>query len=218
MRWLSRRSALGLRVRVYRRAAVVPRGNRVVAVPTASPADEQLKPRGWHTSTIKIGGGFNALAALHFIQNLQVPGPPIPYVTSMTFYAPRELPLVTIGVYYEKGDSQAVREILTSAAFALQPISDLDTPLRWEFGPHDEQVGELPDEQLAWFVDHRQAIVESMRLSAQGAALSKSYDCDFTSRLRPTANTPAALVIAGGTYSGLQRPSTVIAQRLVFVD
>jgi hypothetical protein len=126
--------------------------------------------------------------------------------------------LVTIGVYYEKGQSQAIRDTLTSPAFALQPITDLEAPLDGGFAPTDVQVSDLPADQLAWFVDHRQAIVESMRLSAQGTALSKTYDCDFTSRLRPPANTPAALMIAGGTYSGVQLPSTVIAQRLVFVE
>ena len=117
-----------------------------------------------------------------------------------------------------KGASQAIRDILTSASFALQPITDVDAPLRWEFGPNDLQVTDLPAEQLSWFVDHRQAIVESMRLSAQGAALSKKYDCDFTSRLRPPANTPAALVIAGGRIQAFNSPAPSLPSVSVFVD
>jgi hypothetical protein len=167
---------------------------------------------------LQIGGGFNALAALHFIQTLQLPGPPIPYVTSMTFYAPQRVQVVMIGVSYEKGVSRAMRDMLTSSAFGLQQIVDLDSALHSEIGRSDVQAGDLPTEQLDWFVDNRQAIVESMRLSAQGAALGKKYDCDFTSRLRPPAGNPAALVIAGGTQAGVHLPSAVIAQRLVFVE
>jgi hypothetical protein len=194
------------------------RGNRVLAVPTPDPADEQLKPRGWKTSTIRIGSSFNALASLHFIQDLQLPGPPIPYVTSMTFYAPGELPLVTIGLYYEKGESQPIRDMMTSSALGFQPITDLDLPLRWDSGPGDADASALTAEQLAWFGANRQAIVDAMRLSGQGAVLSKKYDCDFTTRLRPPTNIPAALVISGGARSGVQSPGTVIAQRLLFVE
>jgi len=200
------------------RASPASRGNQVVPVATSSPDDEQLKPRGWHMSKIKVGGGFNSLTSIHFLQNLQLPAPAIPYVTSMMFYAPEELPLVTIGLYYEAGSSPAVHDILTSAALGLQPISDPDWPLHWDTRRADPLAGDLSAEQLAWFKANRGSIVESMRQSAQGLLMSKKYDCDFTSRLRPPANTPAALVISGGTYSGVEFPSTVIAQRLLFVD
>jgi hypothetical protein len=196
------------------------RGNRVVDVPTPDPVDEQLKPRGWKTSTIRIGSSFNALASLHFIQNLQLPGPPIPYVTSMTFYAPSELPLVTIGLYYEQGASRTIRDMLTSSALGFQPIMDLDSPLRWAIGhgDADANAAALSAEQVAWFAANRQAIVDAMRLSGQGAVLSKKYDCDFTTRVRPPANAPAALVISGAARSGSASPGTVIAQRLLFVE
>jgi hypothetical protein len=199
-------------------ASSTARGNRVLPVPTPDPTDEQLKPRRWKTSTIKIGGSFNALASLHFIQDLQRPGPPIPFVTSMTFYAPSELPLVTIGLYYEKGESRATRDMLTSSALGLQPITDLDSPLHWSSGSDSADASALTPEQVAWFAANRPAIVDAMRLSAQGEILSRKYDCDFTTRPRPPAKTPAALVISGAARSRVQSTGTVIAQRLLFVE
>ncbi len=199
-------------------APAAPSGNQIRSAPTAVPDDDSLKPSRWRTTTVKIGGGFNALTALHFVQELQLPKARIPYVTSMTFYAPTEAPLVTIGLYYERGgDTQAAREVLTSSAFALQAITDLDAPLAYDADQiQTVQSGNISSDALGWFEQNRQAIIDAMKASAEGAALSKSYECDFTTKARPPANTPAALVIAGANYAGFQVPYTVIAQRFLF--
>jgi hypothetical protein len=48
--------------------------------------------------------------------------------------------------------------------------------------------------------------------------LGSTCECNFTTRARPPAGTPAALVITNGTYGGMKVPYTVVAQRIVFVD
>jgi len=194
------------------------RGNRIVAMPTSTPAEERLKPKLWNTTRVEIGRGVSSLATLNSIQTLQLPDARIPYLTSMTFYAPKEVPFVTIGLYYERNSSSAqTRQVLTSSAFALQAISDFDSPLQYE-PEHVETVQTIgaSGDALGWFADNRQDIVEAMKASAQGAALSRDYDCDFTSKARPPDNTPAALVIAGAQFSGVQVPYTVIAQQVIF--
>ena len=193
-------------------------GNRIVATPTETPTAERLKPRGWKTTRVTIGAGVGALATLNFVQDLQLPDARIPYLTSLTFYAPTEVPFVTIGLYYERNAQSApTRQVLTSGAFALQAISDFDSPLQYE-PEHVEtvQTAGVTGDALGWFAANRQHIVEAMKGSAQGATLSKTYDCDFTSKPRPPDNTPSALVIAGGQYAGIQVPNTVIAQQVVF--
>jgi hypothetical protein len=108
-------------------------GSRRVEPPTEGRDDRRLRPGTWKTTTVRIGQDFGELASLHFIQDLQLPGPRLPYVNSLTFYAPVETPLVTIGIYYEKSaDNAQVREILTSSAFVLQRIVDPDSPLRFD--------------------------------------------------------------------------------------
>jgi hypothetical protein len=195
-------------------------GNRVVSVPLDNPDDERSKPAGWKTTMVNIGQSFNSLASLHFIQSLQVPRPTIPYITSMTFYAPRELPIVMIGLYYERSaDSAPTRGLLTSSAFGLQRIGDPDVPLR--FAPdqvESVQPSKFSPDQLNWFTENRQRMVDAMRGCAQGATLSKKFDCDFTSRPRPPASMPAALVVSDGSKSGSVTPYTFIAQQLVFTE
>jgi hypothetical protein len=193
-------------------------GNRIIITPTETPADERLKPRVWKTTRVNVGAGAASVATLNLIQQLQLPDAKIPYLTSMTFFAPKEVPFVTIGLYYERNALSApARQILTSSAFALQQISDLDAPLRYAPGQVETvQTTGVTGEALSWFAANRQQIVDAMKASAQGVALSRLYDCDFTSKPRPPDNTPAALVIAGGNYSGTQVPDTVIAQQVVF--
>jgi hypothetical protein len=223
----SRRQVCGLTVAALGASAVsaclpgppIPRGNRIIATPTDSPADERLKPRLWNTTTVKVvGAGAAALATLNFIQDLQLPGANIPYLTSMTFYAPQEGQFVTIGLYYERNaQSGPARQILTSSAFVLQAISDVDAPLRYE--PEHVQTIQssgISGDALGWFAQNRQHIVETMQKSAEGTALSRVYDCDFSTKPRPPDSTPCALVIAGGNYAGIQVPDTVIAQQVVF--
>ena len=191
-------------------------GNRIVTTPTQTPADERLKPRAWKTTRVNVGAA--SVATLNLIQQLQLPDAKIPYLTSMTFFAPKEVPFVTIGLYYERNALSApARQILTSSAFALQHIADLDSPLRYEPGQVETvQTTGASSDALSWFAANRQQIVEAMKNSAEGVAMSRLYDCDFTSKPRPPDDTPAALVIAGGNYSGTQVPNTVIAQQLVF--
>jgi hypothetical protein len=194
-------------------------GNRIVSAPTSTPEEERSKPRGWKTTTITVGEGFNALATLHFIQTLQVPRPSVPYITSMTFYAPKEVPIVMIGLYYERSaDSAPTRGLLTSSAFGLQRLGDLDLPA--QYTPDQVETvrpSDFTGDQLKWFSDNRKAMMEGMKGCAQGATLSKTFDCDFTSRPRPPANTPAALVISDGRNTG-PSPYTFIAQQLVFAE
>jgi hypothetical protein len=194
------------------------RGNRILLTPTEVAVDERLTPRLWKTTRVKIGAGVSSLATLNFLQDLQLPDVKVPYLTSMTFYAPKQVPFVTIGLYYERNAlSTSARDVLTSSAFALQAISDLDSPLKYE-SEHVQtvQTTGVSGDALAWFADNREQIVEAMRASAEGAALSRVYDCDFTSKPRPPDNTPAALVIAGAANGGVPVPYTVIAQQLVF--
>jgi len=222
----SRREALGLTVAALGASLVsacVPgppttRGNRILATPTHSLADERLKPSVWKTTTVKVGAGAEGLASLKFIQDLQLPDVSILYLTSMTFYAPKEGPFVTIGLYYERNAlSGPGRRILTGPAFGLQAISDVDAPLKYE----SEQVATVQTmkasgDALGWFAENREHIVETMKQSAEGTALGRMYDCDFTTRARPPDNVPAALVIASGTYQGIDVPYTMIAQQVVF--
>jgi hypothetical protein len=225
---LSRRQALGLlssALGATIASACVPasparQGNTIVAVSTESPEDERLVPRNWDTTTVKIGGDFSALAALDSIQTLQLPSSRIPYVTGMLFYAPKEAPLVTIGIYYERNQgSRPARDIFTGATFGLQEISDPSLPLKFEPGQIKTVDSEkVSGDQLQWFTDHRQSIVDAMRASATGSLLSKTFDSDFTSRARPPANTPSALVITGGNYAGFKVPYTVIGRRILFQE
>ena len=62
--------------------------------PTESPDDNRLKPITSNSTTVKIGEDFGRLASLHFIQDLQLPRSRLPFVTSITFYAPGEIPIV----------------------------------------------------------------------------------------------------------------------------
>lgn len=195
-------------------------GNRSVTPPTETAEDRKLAPATWKTTTIKLGEDFGRLASLHFIQDLELPLPRIPYVTSMTFYAPRETPFVTIGLYYERSaDNTHVRNMLTSSAFGLQRITDLDSPLTFDAAEIISLESErVNNEHLEWFAAHRQSIVAAMRASSEGMALSKTYDCDFTTKPRPSPGTAAAMVITGGNYAGYQLPFTPIGQRLVFLE
>ena len=225
---LSRRQMLGLLTSALGAtiaSACVPapprrQGNTIVVPPTPGPDDERLVPSTWDATTVKIGGDFSALAALDSIQSLQLPNPRIPYVSGMLFYAPKEAPLVTIGIYYERNQgSRPARDIFTGATFALQEISDPNLPIKFEPGQiKTVDTEKVSGYQLQWFIDHRQGIVDAMRASATGSLLSKTYDSDFTSRARPPANTPAALVITGGNYSGFKVPYTVIGRRILFQD
>ena len=195
-------------------------GNRRVTLPTETADDRKLAPRSWKTTTINIGEDVARLASLHFVQDLQLPRPRLPFVTSMTFYAPREAPFVTIGMYYERNaDNASVRDILTSSAFGLQRITDLDAPLTFDAADLISVDSEQVDrEQLNWFAAHRQSIVDGMRASPEGMALSKTYDSNFTTRPRPPDGAPVAMVISGANYAGIQLPYTPIGQRLVFVE
>jgi hypothetical protein len=167
---------------------------------------------------VRIGAGVNQLAALHFLQDLQLPSHAIPYLKSMTFYAPKAVPFVTIGLYYERSaDSRSVRDILTSSAFGLQQIQSLDTQFAYDANLIEMvQPRDMTNGQLDWFTQNRQRIVDSMRNCAEGTMLSKTYDCDFTTRRRPPENTPAALVVTHGNPAGVQVDYTVIAQQIVF--
>src|SRR5579864_2399499 len=191
-------------------------GNRIVATP-AIPDDDRLKPRNWKMTEVKIGDGVDALAALHFIQDLQLPTPTIPYLTSMTFYAPTEVPVVTVGLYYERTpDNRPVRDALTGYAFQLQQIADLDSPFTFDANGVPA-ADNLNGGQLDWFSENRQSIVNAMRDSAEGQALSARFDCDFTTRQRPPTSTPTALVVTRENASTLQLDYTVIGCRIVFV-
>ncbi len=199
-------------------ASSVSLGNRIVTPPTLTPASQALTPSNWNTTTVPIGSSTDELTSLHFIQRLQIPTAQIPFITPMTFLAPKDVPLVMIGLYYERSDkSRAARDLLTGGAFGLQQITDLDWPLTYQPDQiKTVQSEKVTSEQLGWFSSHRVDLVQAMKSSARGAALGAHYDCDFTSRARPAANTPVALVVAGGNYGGAKVPFTVIAQRLVF--
>ncbi len=174
----------------------------------------------WKTTTIKVGEDFGRLASLHFIQDLELPQPRIPFVTSMTFYAPRDMPFVTIGIYYERNaDNGQARNLLTSSAFGLQRITDANSPLTFDAAEIVSLESEGVDNQhLEWFAAHRQSIVDAMKASAEGMVLSKTYDSNFTTKPRPSPGTSVAMVITGGTYAGYQLPYTPIGQRLVFQE
>jgi hypothetical protein len=195
-------------------------GNRIITSPTPTPEDAALMPRNWKTSTVKIGNGVNALTSLHFVQDLLVPKARIPFLRSLTFYAPRESPIVTIGLYYERNDNnRAARDLLTGSAFGLQAITDRDWPMTYQADQVKTVQSEgVTPEQLSWFSQQRQAIVDAMKYSPEGELLGRTYDCDFATRARPPANTPAALIVAGGEYAGIRVPFTVIAQTLVFSE
>ena len=195
-------------------------GNRIVATPTYSPDHRQLIPSNWNETRVELGAGIEALAALNFIQDLERPKPSIPFITSMTFFAPREVPLVTIGLYYEKSDSNGpAKDIFTGATFGLQQISDLDSPLSLDVTQiKTVQSEKITQDQLGWFEQRRKSIVDAMRSSPEGLVLGKSCESNFTTRARPAADTPAALVINGGNYAGRQVPYTVITRRIVFAD
>jgi hypothetical protein len=193
-------------------------GNRIVASPSAV-VDERLEPRNWKTTRVRIGASVDALATLHFIQDLQMPSRSIPSITSMTFHAPAEVPFVTIGLYYERsGLTASVRDRLTSSALDLQQIADPHTAFNIDINSIQsaQQPSPTPT-QIEWFSQHRQAIVDSMKYSAEGMMLSNRYDCDFTTRRRPPADTQSAIVVTGENPSGLQLEFTVIAQRITFV-
>jgi hypothetical protein len=183
-------------------------GNRIVATPTYTPDDQQLIPRNWKETRVKLGASVDTLATLNFIQDLQRPKARIPFVMSMTFFAPHEAPLVTIGLYYEKGDNNGpAKNILAGSSFGLQRISDLDAPLRYDASQMlTEQSEKVTSDELGWFAQHRRSIVESMKSSPEGLALGKSWESNFTTRTRPPAGNPAALVITAGNYGGLQVP------------
>lgn len=123
-----------------------------------------------------------------------------------------------IGLYYERSDqSRAARDLLTGGTFGLQEITDPDWPLTYQADEIKTVKSEnVTSSQLGWFSDHRMEFVHAMKSSSEGAALSAHYDCDVTTRARPAANTPAALVIAGGNYAGATVPYTVIAQSIIF--
>jgi hypothetical protein len=220
----TRREACGLMllgaVGVTAACAAPAPGNRRVMLPTQTAEDDKLAPSAWKTTAIKVGEDVGRMAALHFIQDLQLPRPRLPFVTSMTFYAPRETPFVTIGIYYERNaDNAQVRDILTSSAFGLQRITDPDSPLSFDPAELISVESEHVDSQhLEWFAAHRQSIVDAMRASPEGMALSKTYDSNFTTRPRPSSGEPVAMVITGGNYAGLQLPYTPIGQRLVFLE
>jgi len=193
-------------------------GNRIVTPPTLTPASQALTPSNWNTTTVPIGSSTDGVTSLHFIQRLQIPTAQIPFITAMTFFAPKDIPLVLIGLYYERSDkSREARDLLTGGAFGLQQITDPDWPLTYQPDQFKTvQSEKLTSDQLGWFSSHRVELVQAMKSSARGSALSAHYDCDFTSRARTAANTPAALVVAGGSYGGAKVPFTVITQRIVF--
>jgi hypothetical protein len=195
-------------------------GNRIVSTPTYSPDNRQLVPRNWNETRIKLGAGFDALATLNSIQSLQLPKLRIPFITSMTFFAAPEVPLVTIGLYYLKNESnRPAKDILTGGTFGLQQISDLDAPLSLDATQVlTVQSENITRDQLDWFEQHRKSIIDSMQSSPEGSVLGKSCECNFTTRARPPVNTASALVITGGNYAGTPVPYTVIGQRVVFVD
>lgn len=196
-------------------------GNRIVPLPTPTLAqDERLIPRNWKETRVRVGSNVNRLTALHFIPDLQLPQADIPYIQSMTFFAPAEVPLVSIGLYYEKNDQNGLaKNILTGPTFGLQHITELDTQFRFDTNAlMTLQTERVTQEQLGWFEQHRQSIIDAMKSSAEGSMLGKTWDCNFTTRARPPTNTPAALVITQDGYSGLETPFTVVAQRIVFVD
>src|SRR5262249_19702940 len=136
------------------------------------------------------------------------------------FFAPREVPLVTVGLYYEKSDdNNSAKDIMTSGTFGFQQIQDLDSPLRPDATQiKSVQSEKITNDQLAWFEQRRVSVVDGMKASPQVLTLSKTCECNFTTRARPPAAMPAALVITGGNYAGIDVPYTVISQRIVFVD
>lgn len=190
-------------------------GNRIVVTPTYTPDDQQLIPRTWKETRVKLGASVDTLATLNFIHDLQRPKARIPFVMSMTLFAPHEAPLVTISLYYEKRDNNGTaKNILTGSSFGLQRVSDLDAPLRYDAAQMLTAESEkVTTDELVWLAQHR----GSMRSSPEGLAAGESWESNFTTRTRTPAGSPA-LVITAGNYEGPQVPCTVIGQRSVFVN
>ncbi len=195
-------------------------GNRIVAPPTEGPADEQLKPRAWTTTLVKIGNDFGSVSSLDSLQSLQLPHPQIPFIARMTFHAPAEAPLVLIGLYYDRDDqNRPAMDIMTGGTFGLLRIADPDAPLTADSGEVESITSaNVSAAELNWFEDNRVSMVDRMKSSAKGTLLGQNFDCNFTTRARPPAGVPAALVVTGGNYQGADVPFTVFAQRFVFVE
>jgi hypothetical protein len=120
-------------------------GNRIVYPATPTRSEEELLPRFWKTTTVPIETSTNALTVLHFIEQLQVPKAQIPFVTSRTFYAPSEVPVVTIGLYYERSErSGASRALMTDSTFGFQEITDSDSPPRYD----DDHIKTVKSERI----------------------------------------------------------------------
>jgi hypothetical protein len=192
-------------------------GNRIVATATATSDSEQLKPKNWQTTEIQIGDDF--VAALNSVQSIELPVARIPFVTSMTFHAPKEAPVVMIGLYYQRDDqNRAAKEIMTGGTFALQRIMDPDAPLTFDASQiQNVQSANIQNEQLQLFEQNRLKMIDLMKASTPGQQLARTCDFNFTTRARPSDGSPAALVLTGGSYLGMAVPYTVFAQRLVFV-
>jgi hypothetical protein len=107
---------------------------------------------------------------------------------------------------------------MTGGTFGLQRIADLDAPLAADASQVETVASaNVTADALDWFEAQRLRIVDVMKSSAEGRRLGQRCDFNFTTRARPPDGVPAALVVTGGTYLGMQLPYTVIARRLVFV-
>jgi hypothetical protein len=196
------------------------RGNRIVSPPSEQPVDQQLKPRAWKTTTVRIGSDFAAVPSLDSLQTLQLPRLQIPFITRMTFHAPAEAPLVMIGLYYDRDDqNRPVMDLMTGGTFGLLRITDPDSPLTADSGQVESvAAANVSAAELSWFEDNRVNMVNGLKTCAKGLTLGQSFDCNFTTRARPPAGTPAALVLTGGKYQGADVSFTVFAQQFVFID
>jgi hypothetical protein len=195
-------------------------GNRIVTPPTEGPVDEHLRPRAWKTTSVKIGSDYAAVPSVDSLQAPQLPHLQIPFIARMTFHAPAEAQLVMIGLYYDRSDqNRPAMDIMTGGTFGLLRITDPDAPLTADSGPVESvRSARVTAAQLDWFEDHRLSMVARMKSSAEGLLLTQRYDCNFTTRARPPAGTPAALVLTGGKYEGGEDlPFTVFAQQFVFI-
>jgi hypothetical protein len=192
-----------------------------------NPPPDPLVPANWSETDIKINPNFHSLPNLPFLDRIQFPMVRIPFLRVATFYAPPELPDVTIGLYYQK-DSQnlPIRRLLdTNIYFYL--LSDLNSA----FSLNDTQVvdfprlkaqGKITEDQVFTYQANQPEVIANMEASSIHQQLAPSYDFDFITICRPDPGVPTVLAYSGYRNLAPQDaptiPPTFFAERLVFTE